>query len=79
MRQLVDLQTTGFGLTLTVLLDATIIRSVLVPASMALFGNANWYLPRWLERLPDIRIEDGASGAGSAPATSAVEGPAAGQ
>ncbi len=59
MGDLVDLQQTGFGLGLAVLLDATIIRSVLVPASMALLGDLNWYLPKWLEWLPDVRIESG--------------------
>ncbi len=57
MGDLVDLQQVGFGLALAVLLDATIIRSVLVPASMALLGDLNWYLPKWLEWLPDVRVE----------------------
>ncbi|HET7037061.1 MAG TPA: MMPL family transporter [Thermomicrobiaceae bacterium] len=52
-------QQLGFGLGVAVLLDATIVRSVLVPAAMTLLGNANWYLPRWLEWLPDLRIEGG--------------------
>jgi RND superfamily putative drug exporter len=51
------LQQVGFGLGAAVLLDATIIRSVLVPASMALLGDRNWYLPRWLGWLPDLRVE----------------------
>jgi len=51
------LQQAGFGLAVAVLLDATIIRSVLVPASMALLGDWNWYLPKWLAWLPDLRIE----------------------
>lgn len=59
MGELVDLQQSGFGLGLAVLLDATIIRSVLVPSSMALLGDANWYLPKWLEWLPDVRVEAG--------------------
>lgn len=59
MGDLVDLQQVGFGLGLAVLLDATIIRSVLVPASMALLGDLNWYLPKWLEWLPDVRVEGG--------------------
>ncbi|MCI0830597.1 MAG: hypothetical protein J4N67_10720, partial [Chloroflexi bacterium] len=37
-----------------VLIDATIIRSVLLPASMKLLGDRNWYLPSWLEWLPDM-------------------------
>lgn len=54
---LVPLQQAGFGLGVAVILDATIIRSVIVPASMAVLGSANWYLPRWLEWLPELRIE----------------------
>ena len=38
-------------------IDATIIRSILLPAVMRLLGEWNWYLPRWLEWLPDIQIE----------------------
>jgi RND superfamily putative drug exporter len=77
MGQLSDLQSSGFGLALAVLLDATIIRTVLVPASMALLGDANWYLPSWLEWLPNIRIEGGDQTEG--PATTAPEGVPAGQ
>ena len=54
---LVGLQQMGFGLGLAVLLDATIVRMVLVPAAMKLLGSANWYLPSWLEWLPDLRVE----------------------
>jgi RND superfamily putative drug exporter len=55
---LVVLQQVGFGLAVAVLLDATLIRSVLVPASMALLGKISWYLPRALRRfLPRIRLE----------------------
>ena len=42
----------GIGLPAAVLLDATIVRGVLVPAAMTLFGNRCWYLPRWLTWLP---------------------------
>jgi RND superfamily putative drug exporter len=55
--QLVMLQQMGFGLGVAVLLDATVVRSVLVPAAMALLGDLNWYLPRWLRWLPDLRVE----------------------
>jgi RND superfamily putative drug exporter len=54
---LVMLQQMGFGLGTAILLDATIIRVVLVPASMRLLGSWNWYLPRWLEWMPDLRVE----------------------
>ena len=49
-------QQVGFGLAVAVLLDATLIRSVLVPASMEVLGKANWYLPSWLNWLPDLRV-----------------------
>ena len=55
--QLVMFQQVGFGLGVAVLLDATIVRSVLVPASMKLLGRRNWYLPKWLNWLPEIRTE----------------------
>ncbi len=54
---LVMFQQMGFGLGVAVILDATIVRSVLVPASMALLGERNWYLPGWLRWLPKIHIE----------------------
>jgi putative drug exporter of the RND superfamily len=51
------LQQMGFGLGVAVFMDATIVRSLLVPASMRLLGDWNWYLPRWLGWLPQIRVE----------------------
>ena len=50
-------QQVGFGLAVAILLDATLVRSVLVPASMEVLGRRNWYLPSWLNWLPDLRIE----------------------
>jgi uncharacterized membrane protein YdfJ with MMPL/SSD domain len=44
----------GVGLAVAVLIDATVIRGVLLPATMKLLGDWNWYLPRWLEWLPSI-------------------------
>lgn len=55
--ELVVFQQVGFGLAVAVILDATIIRMVLVPASMELLGDWNWYLPSWLEWLPTVNIE----------------------
>ncbi len=54
---LVGLQQMGFGLGLAILLDATIVRCVMVPASMTLLGKWNWYLPGWLEWVPNVRFE----------------------
>jgi RND superfamily putative drug exporter len=55
--QMTMFQQMGFGLAVAILIDATIVRSILVPASMALLGNRNWYLPSWLEWLPNLWIE----------------------
>jgi RND superfamily putative drug exporter len=55
--RLVMLQQMGFGLGVAVLIDATIVRSILVPSAMALLGDRNWYMPRWLSWLPDLRVE----------------------
>ena len=49
-----DFKMMGVGLAVAVLLDATIVRAVLVPAAMTLLGDWNWYLPRWLEWLPRL-------------------------
>jgi RND superfamily putative drug exporter len=49
----------GLGLSTAIVLDATIVRMVMVPATMALLGRANWWLPRWLDRrLPHVSMED---------------------
>ena len=59
----------GVGLASAVFLDALIVRSVLVPALMLMFGDANWKLPLWLDRLlPHLRVEGASARAASAPA-----------
>ncbi|HZB78831.1 MAG TPA: MMPL family transporter, partial [Actinomycetota bacterium] len=55
--RLVPLQQMGFGLAVAVFLDATIVRTILVPSAMKLLGRANWYLPSWLEWLPKLDVE----------------------
>jgi len=71
----------GVGLASAVLLDALIVRSVLVPALMLMIGDANWWLPAWLDRLlPHMRVE-GATARGTirrAPTDRAVPEPSAG-
>ena len=52
-----ELSQWGFGLAVGVLLDAAVIRVLLVPATMVWLGKANWYLPRWLEWLPTLTHE----------------------
>jgi uncharacterized membrane protein YdfJ with MMPL/SSD domain len=54
---LVMFQQMGFGVAVALLLDATIVRLVLVPAAMELLGDRNWYLPAWLRWLPDVQVE----------------------
>jgi RND superfamily putative drug exporter len=54
---LVMFQQMGFGVAVSLLIDATIIRSVLLPAAMKLLGKWNWYLPSWLRWLPDFHVE----------------------
>jgi RND superfamily putative drug exporter len=54
----VSIKQAGVGLGVAVLVDATIVRTVLLPACMALLGERNWYLPRWLHWLPRIGSEN---------------------
>jgi uncharacterized membrane protein YdfJ with MMPL/SSD domain len=54
---LVMMKQFGVGLAAAVLIDATIVRAVLLPATMKLLGDWNWYLPRWLRWLPTVRLE----------------------
>jgi uncharacterized membrane protein YdfJ with MMPL/SSD domain len=51
----------GIGLAAAILIDATIVRGVLLPATMKLLGERNWYLPRWLEWLPRLEHEEPAT------------------
>ena len=66
---LFELKMLGIGLPAAVLIDATVVRGVLVPAAMALLGDRCWYLPRWLHWLPGSR-------AGAAPTPSLASEPA---
>jgi putative drug exporter of the RND superfamily len=55
--RMVTFQQLGFGLAVSVLLDATIVRSILVPSLMKTLGTYNWYLPAWMNWMPDVAIE----------------------
>jgi RND superfamily putative drug exporter len=55
--QLVMFQQMGFGVAIALLVDATLIRMVVVPAAMAILGRWNWYLPSWLGWLPELHVE----------------------
>jgi RND superfamily putative drug exporter len=56
-----DIKQMGFGLAAAILIDSTVVRAVLLPSVMKLLGDWNWYLPRWLEWLPEIGSEHGES------------------
>jgi RND superfamily putative drug exporter len=58
--RIAGLQQMGFGLAVAVFLDATIVRSILVPSAMKLLGDRNWYLPGWLQWLPKLNVEGAA-------------------
>ncbi len=66
----IDMKEMGIGLAAAILIDATLVRAVLLPATMKLLGDRNWYLPRWLEWLP--RLEHETPRAPEAPAPSAA-------
>jgi RND superfamily putative drug exporter len=51
---IIDFKEMGIGLAAAILIDATIVRAVLLPATMKLLGDRNWYLPKWLEWLPHL-------------------------
>jgi RND superfamily putative drug exporter len=57
MGETIAFQQMGFGVAVALLIDATIVRSVLLPATMKLLGEHNWYLPSWLSWLPDVHVE----------------------
>jgi uncharacterized membrane protein YdfJ with MMPL/SSD domain len=67
---ILDMKEMGIGLAAAVLIDATIVRAVLLPATMKLLGDANWYLPKWLEWLP--RFEHEPKGPEALPAPAAA-------
>ena len=71
----IGLQQMGFGLGVAVLIDATIVRMILVPASMKMLGKWNWYLPPVLSWLPDLRVETpaGEPAAASKPAAASSD------
>jgi uncharacterized membrane protein YdfJ with MMPL/SSD domain len=54
---ILDMKEMGIGLAAAVLIDATIVRAVLLPATMKLLGDWNWYLPNWLQWLPRLEHE----------------------
>jgi RND superfamily putative drug exporter len=70
---LIDIKEMGIGLAAAVLIDATLIRAVLLPATMKLLGERNWYLPSWLEWLPRLEHEASTPGTPAPQATPAVD------
>jgi RND superfamily putative drug exporter len=67
--RLVAFQEMGFGIAIALVLDATLVRLLLIPAAMRLLGERNWYLPRWLQGLPDLQVE------GHTPTTTPTDAP----
>ena len=65
---ILDMKEMGVGLAVAVLIDATIVRAILLPAAMKLLGDRNWYLPRSLGWIPKVH-EPVLPGAGSGPAS----------
>ena len=59
--KLVMFEQMGFGVAIALLLDATVIRSVVLPSTLALLDKRSWYLPRWLEWLPHVEVERAAT------------------
>jgi uncharacterized membrane protein YdfJ with MMPL/SSD domain len=72
MGDTIAFQQMGFGIAVALLIDATVVRSVLVPATMKLLGERNWYLPAWLTWLPHVQVE------GAEPPATAAARPIAG-
>jgi len=70
---LIMFQQMGFGVAVALLIDATLIRSVVLPSAMKVLGNWNWYLPRWLEWLPRLNVEGEASAPNPRRVTPAAE------
>jgi uncharacterized membrane protein YdfJ with MMPL/SSD domain len=68
-------QQMGFGVGIALLVDATLIRMVVVPATMAVLGTWNWYLPSWLNWLPELHVEGDPESATPAADAPAVEAP----
>ena len=63
----VEFQQMGFGIAVSLLIDATLVRLVLLPAVLTLLGERTWYLPRWLGWLPHLEIVGAAADAPGAP------------
>jgi uncharacterized membrane protein YdfJ with MMPL/SSD domain len=70
-----DIKQMGVGLAVAVFIDATVIRAVLLPSAMALLGEWNWYLPRWLEWLPRLRADSAPAGVAPVPVVEPVQEP----
>ena len=71
-----DMKQMGVGLAFAVFVDATIIRGVLLPATMKLLGDWNWYLPRWLQWIPEFDHEGGSAPKQPAPRLRPAPSPA---
>ena len=68
-------QQLGFGLAVAIAIDATVVRTVIVPSAMTLLGRRSWYLPKWLGWLPHMNIEAPPANPGAGASGAAVEPP----
>jgi RND superfamily putative drug exporter len=55
--QLLQFEEMGFGVAVALILDATLIRLVILPSTLSLLGQRSWYLPRWLDWLPHLQAD----------------------
>ena len=70
----IGLKQFGFGLAVAILIDATIIRAFVLPTTMKLLGEWNWYLPFWLNWIPSLSMSEGESGMMKAEGSQPSEG-----
>jgi putative drug exporter of the RND superfamily len=74
--QLLQFQEMGFGVAAALILDATLIRLVILPSTLSLLGQRSWYLPRWLDWLPHLQMEPPKAPSPDAPAAAGAPSPA---
>jgi RND superfamily putative drug exporter len=74
--QLLQFQEMGFGVAVALILDATLIRLVILPSTLSLLGQRSWYLPRWLDWLPHLQVESPEELSPDHPVAAGAPGPA---
>ena len=74
--QLLQFQEMGFGVAVALILDATLIRLVILPSTLSLLGQRSWYLPRWLDWLPRLQMEPPKAPSSDEPVAAGTPSPA---